>query len=377
MRDSIAFADSESSTLSAMDRDAFRHRTLIESEVDWVSTAVRGRFAEDVPSGRYIRPIVVDGEVGATGVAHLDSFAALKRWAKSHFPWLNLSNRCGDAFAAQVTLYRVGTSLFLTLRSDACEATRSPHLAYGSHTGLVKVMWPLSGRIEVEQDGRSFGLEQGQVGVCDTSRPYRMRMAARTSVAVLLLPHDTFSGWQQLGSSVCGRSIRQSIATRAALAALMSLNNLPVAVVAGQGGPVLSAVRWMLCNALLHGETGSGESEAYCGALIAKARQHIVEHIADPTLSPDDVASALCMSRRSLYLLFKAHRLTPSRLIHDLRLNQVKRALEDPAQAHQKMTHIALDAGFADYATFSRLFKTHFGVTPSEFRSRHRLALCA
>ena len=110
---------------------------------------------------------------------------------------------------------------------------------------------------------------------------------------------------------------------------------------------------------------------------MAKARRHIVDRLSDPELGPDGVASALCISRRSLYLLFKRHRLTPARMICDIRLNRARGAPEDPGQAHQKMTHIAFDAGFADYATFSRLFKTRFGVAPSEFRARHRLAQCA
>ncbi|TDU32584.1 AraC-like DNA-binding protein [Panacagrimonas perspica] len=394
MRHSTPFADGASSAVVApVGREAIRRRGVLESGVDWLTAA--GCQPPVSPSGLavpsrsgFVAEERLDGGFPRRGLdfvtgpsqaslAYLGSFEALKRWVKGSLPWLNVSNRHGEAFEARATHYRVGSSLFLTVRADACDATRSPHPADAAHPGCIQVIWPLAGRTEVEQDGRSFGLEDGELAVCDTSRPYRVSLAGRASLAVLLLPHDAFPGWQQLGSCVCGRSIRQSIATRAALAALMSLNSLPADVVAGQGGPVLSAVKWMLGNALLQREAAMGEDEAPCGALIAKARQHIVEHVADPGLSPDDVASALCMSRRSLYLLFKAHRLTPSKMIHDIRLNQVRRALEDPAQAHQKMTHIALDAGFADYATFSRLFKAHFGVTPSDFRSRHRLALCA
>lgn len=317
-----------------------------------------------------------EGGAYVAGLAHLGSFKAWKHFVQANFPWLELRSRSDAAFEAAVTLYRVGGSLFSTLRADACDAIRSCHPDEAPQAGYIKVMWQLSGRTDLEQDGQSFRLEAGQVGVCDTSRPYWMRLPARASLAVLLLPHAAFPGWHQFGPRVCGRSIGESIATRAALAALMSLNGLPVDVVAGQGGPVLAAVKWMLSNTL-RGEPAAGEGESPCGALIDRARRHIVEHVADPTLGPDHVASALCMSRRSLYLLFKGHQLTPSKMIYDIRLNLAKRSLENPGQAHQKMTHIALDAGFADYATFSRLFKAHFGVTPTEFRSQRRLAPCA
>lgn len=388
MRDSIALADRGSSAvLSAADQDDVRCRSLIEYGDDWRAAAGCGRVRDEGP--RWPRPVAAprwpEISVGrrpasegdpAAGVVHLGSFALWKQFLQDNFPWLELRNRGGAAFEAAVTLYRVGRSLFSTFRADACDAIRSRHLAEASQAGYIKVIWQLSGRTDIEQDGRSFGLEAGQVGVCDTSRPYRIRLPDRGFLAVLLLPYDTLPQWPQLGPHVCGRSISESTATRAALAALMSLNSLPVEVVASEGGPVITAVKWMLSNTL-RGEPAASNGESSCGALIAKARRHIAEHVADPTLGPDHVASALCMSRRSLYLLFKEHGLTPAKMIHDIRLNQAKRCLEDPGKAHQKMTHVALDAGFADYATFSRLFKVHFGVTPSAFRSQRCLALCA
>lgn len=408
MRDPMSFADGGSSTvLPTVDRADVWCRNPIKFEVDWALSARRDLEASRPGNAAGLRAVAIDGsrldparsrqsaqslavenrqpsanaapsdgDIGATGFTHLNSFNAWKYFVHDNFPWLELRNRDDAAFGAAVTLYRIGGSLFSTLRVDACEAIRSRHLAEASRTGYIKLIWQLSGRTDVEQDGRSVGLEAGQIGLCDTSRLYRMHLRNHASLAVLLLPSDAFPGWRQMSPRVCGRSIGQSIATGAALAALMSLNGLPEDVVASEGGPVLDAVKWMLSNTL-RGEPAAGEGESPCGALIAKAKRHIVEHIANPRLGPDHVASALCMSRRSLYLLFKGHRLSPSKMIHDIRLNQAKRSLEDPGQAHQKLTNIAFDAGFADYATFSRLFKLHFGVTPSEFRSCRRLALCA
>ena len=309
----------------------------------------------------------------ATG--QLLSFKAWKQFLRDDFPWLQLSEPQTAAFEAAVTSYRVGRNLFCTFRTDAFDAAR-PRDIETAGAGCTKVMWQLSGRTEIEQDGRACVLDVGQMGVCDTSRPYRMRLSARAELAVLLLPHDAHAGWQESGAGVCACSIDESIATRAALAALMSLNSLPLEVVANEGAPVLTAVKWML-GSILRGAPATAEDDGSCGALMIKARRHIVEHISNPALSPDHVASALCISRRSLYLLFKGHRLTPSKMIHDIRLNQARSSLEDPSRARQKMTSIALDAGFADYATFSRLFKAHFNVTPSEFRLQRRLSLCA
>ncbi len=369
MENSIAFADRDTPmVLSLADR---RDAPGTSSAQAWSSGVDRDASAFVADS------MSADGEICSSGRLHLGSFSSWRRFVQDQFPWLSLPVRGKPGFHASVTTYRVGLTRFATIEADACEAQQFVHRENADHRGCIKVIWQTSGRIEVEQDGKSFRLGPGQVGVCDTARPYRMRIAGRAGAAVLLLPYDAFPGWAQIGPEICGRSIDQSIATRAALAALNSLNGLPADVVAEQGGPVLTAVKWMLSNSLRASDPAAAEGLGGCATLIAKARRHIVEHASNPELGPDQVASALCISRRSLFLLFKRHRMTPSRMIRDVRLDQAKRSLEDPGQAHQKMTHIAFDAGFVDHATFSRLFKAQFGVTPSEFRSQHCLALCA
>ncbi len=59
-------------------------------------------------------------------------------------------------------------------------------------------------------------------------------------------------------------------------------------------------------------------------------------------------------------------------MIHDIRLEQSLQVLGDLRQQHRKITDIAFDHGFSDYATFSRLFKAQYAMTPSEYRLKAR-----
>jgi AraC-like DNA-binding protein len=54
--------------------------------------------------------------------------------------------------------------------------------------------------------------------------------------------------------------------------------------------------------------------------------------------------------------------------LNSYRLEEVKAALADPAQAAVPVTTIALDAGFQSIGPFNRAFKSDTGVTPTEFR---------
>jgi AraC family transcriptional regulator len=52
-----------------------------------------------------------------------------------------------------------------------------------------------------------------------------------------------------------------------------------------------------------------------------------------------------------------------------LRLERARRLLERPGAA---LSDVAVRAGFADQAHFTRLFKREFGVTPGAFVRSHR-----
>lgn len=152
--------------------------------------------------------------------------------------------------------------------------------------------------------------------------------------------------------------------------ALAALGNVPDGADSG-GDVVLKAVRWILSSVLHRSACVPDAGQRSEG--LEKAERHILERLGDPGLDANALAKSLCMSRRALYLLFQKHKLTPARMIQDLRLERCKQALGDPLNRHRKITDIAYDHGFSDYATFSRVFKAHCGVAPSDYRLRHVL----
>ncbi|MBE0642724.1 MAG: helix-turn-helix transcriptional regulator [Bacteroidetes bacterium] len=55
--------------------------------------------------------------------------------------------------------------------------------------------------------------------------------------------------------------------------------------------------------------------------------------------------------------------------VNSYRLEQVKRDLRDPANAHLTILAVAFDAGFNSKTSFNTIFKKHVGMTPSEYRA--------
>ena len=302
---------------------------------------------------------------------YLHDFRAWKDFVHDNFPWLEHRNCSDDRFEAEVSTYRVGTGALSTIRTGACEVIRTRHLAEASEAGFLKLIWQMSGQMHIEQDGRSSEINVGQATVCDTARPYRIKLSEHSHFAVFMLPYAACPGWEHISQKICGTHLAEGPTIRAALGALMGVTTLPSDPQDRGNDTVVQAVQWML-SASLHRAASEHGAMAFRNARLSKAQRYIVDHIANPALDVNDLASALCMSRRSLYMLFKEHDLTPARMIHDVRLEQSMRTLGDVSQQHRKITDIAFNLGFSDYATFSRLFKGQYGMTPSEYRLQCR-----
>lgn len=131
----------------------------------------------------------------------------------------------------------------------------------------------------------------------------------------------------------------------------------------------LAAVWTALLAMLVRSLTGAD----LAGADLALARRlaaqrYIRRHLADPGLSPDTVAAALRISRRSLYACFPSDHGIASE-IRRLRLSRARALLQDPGQTGP-ISAIAAQVGLPNGAHFSRLFRAAYGQSPRDTRTQ-------
>ncbi len=99
--------------------------------------------------------------------------------------------------------------------------------------------------------------------------------------------------------------------------------------------------------------------------LLKKAVDVVEYNIADPTFGVEEMARELGMSRTNMHRRIKA--LTgfpPSELIRSIRLKRAAALLLSKADS---VSQISMLVGFEDHSYFSKSFKKHFGVAPSEY----------
>jgi AraC family transcriptional activator of tynA and feaB len=125
----------------------------------------------------------------------------------------------------------------------------------------------------------------------------------------------------------------------------------------------------MLAVDLLHAAVvrARGESAESGDVLLLRVKSYLGEHLHDPDLRLDDVARACAISLRYLHQLFQGTGETAAEHLRRRRLERAHRLL---SSAGLPVTQVAHTCGFSSPSTFSRAFRVHFGVTPSESRKQ-------
>ena len=94
--------------------------------------------------------------------------------------------------------------------------------------------------------------------------------------------------------------------------------------------------------------------------------RYIDEHIKND-ITAEQLSRHSNLSLRSLYLLFEKNaKMTPKQYIRQKKLEHVHATLTDPTRPAANVTAVALEYGFTHLGRFSELYKSTYGVLPSE-----------
>jgi AraC-like DNA-binding protein len=288
---------------------------------------------------------------------------------------LPLQCRAADphSFQSSVLVTRLCGSAVVDLRVDASRITRRLENLDEADGARCKVMWQLASRSRIRQGRHSATLEAGMWTICDPTREYEISFEKGARVLLFLAPPQlrgallsALNALPALAMPSCGPA---QIACVALAAVLREAGDLDDA----SARTLHDAIVALLDRALDSEMRARGVAMHFGQPVnVAQLRAHVLEHIADRTLSVEKMASDFGISRRTLYNLFTATGETPHAFIQHARLERSARLLKDPASRRASIARIARDCGFTDPAHFSRAFHAHYGQTPSDWRETAR-----
>lgn len=117
-----------------------------------------------------------------------------------------------------------------------------------------------------------------------------------------------------------------------------------------------------------HGHRSPADSRSPRNVLFLQMREFVLDHLSDPDLSITMLADAFRVSRRTVEMAFQQADLSPARFIRETRLAAARRMLADPRQRHRSIAAIGRSVGIEHPATFARVFRSHYDLTPREYR---------
>lgn len=296
---------------------------------------------------------------------------AWREWMWRQFGGLE-SDLYGDTqFNGRVSTGQAGDVVLTHLEANRHRVIRSPQLARASDRDYLKIVAPLAGSAGVEQHGRETWVRAGHWAIYDTTQAYTVANPEWSEHLIVMLPRARLA---QAGLHLAPLMARQAHGgmgiSRVALQTLHStyqeLPHMGPAEAHGAGELVLQLVQLSLLE-LAGRHTAHSQREA----LRDRIRQTVAQHLRDPDLSVERLAQWLNCSKRHLHNAFADSSETLAASIQRQRLEACMRELRHPDQRCRSVTDIALSWGFGNPSHFSRLFRAHTGLSPSDYRTLH------
>lgn len=283
-----------------------------------------------------------------------------------------------DAFLATLRTAEMGSIQVNWLAQQSLESHRTARHIRQSDPEHYQLGVVTQGRVEMEQSRRSVVLGPGDVVLQDTSRPFHtithpadgLGGGLMVEFPRVLLPLPEKKVTDLLTVRMPGQAGLGRLVTRH----LMHLVNDPEPYgpsdAARIGAVTVDLVTALLAHVL--DDSAALPQQAGRQALLAQVQTFIEEHLGDPALTPQMIATAHHLSVRSLHRLFEAHESTVTGLIRARRLDRCRHDLVDLRLRHRSIHAIATRWGFAGPSQFSRVFRNAHGLSPQDYRQKAR-----
>jgi len=117
---------------------------------------------------------------------------------------------------------------------------------------------------------------------------------------------------------------------------------------------------------LFTGAEGNVESQDQ--RLLRKAQAIVENNLSNPLFGVEELAREIGMSRTNLHRKIKSiSGFPPSEFIRNMRLKKASILLLNQSNS---VSQVSFSVGFEDHSYFSKAFKKHYGVSPSEYFQR-------
>lgn len=235
---------------------------------------------------------------------------------------------------------------------------------------LVKTQF--SGHSRIRYNDHMIELAPGDMVICDNSRNYVLEFDEKTEVLSIPIPAKFLARFFSKPEDLTFKKPENHVASYKILGDFIkSLWNAGGLRAENEQSLQLFDMYFDILVMCFHprhmGVEGISSSQS---ALLQRCKEYIEENLVNEDLKPDNIASALGISRRNLYTIFSKSELSVTEYIFSRRIDRAAQMLRSKRFKKKSIAEIAFDCGFKSTAHFSRSFKAKFYITPSVYRAR-------
>jgi AraC-like DNA-binding protein len=322
------------------------------------------------------RPGIFEGEcaiIRTYSTAHIAPAARLKYWndiQRDIFMPMEVKPLDRASFEAELRFDALGSLGIARTMSRAARIDHSEkHVQQTAHR-VASLIMPIRGPVTFYSYGREVALDEGDLGLIDSSAPSTVVLSCTNHALVLAIPYallalhapnpEAYFGWRMSGQRGLGHTLN---------AMVRSLwTQVEQGLPPHSGRQVTDSLLALVAAAYASEQKADVAESSLALARRAQIKRFIEAHLRDPGLSAVAIAAALDLSPRYVRMVFTAEHEHVSAYILRRRLDECAKQLGHPLWRGRSITETAFDWGFTNTAHFTRAFKQQFGVTPTCYR---------
>jgi AraC-like DNA-binding protein len=285
----------------------------------------------------------------------------------------DLGVECLDAgpFDAELSAYDVGPLRLFRIDAPAHRVWRDAVVRELPTDGYYKLVLQLAGRAQIRHRDCVFDLHPGDWSLYDPRAPYSITNFERAELLVAQVPRQQLKGFKVPNLHTSAAQSSGLLGLSAVFGSFLRSLSEQLPMLPNAVGPAVSETAFgLLASTLAACQDASPDPAPLPAVLKLRVKQHVQTHLGEADLTIERIALDLRCSKRYLHRVFEDEPVSLERYIWLARLERCRAALESPDAARRSVSEIAFAWGFNSSAHFCRLFKSHYGVSPSEFRRR-------
>jgi AraC-like DNA-binding protein len=274
--------------------------------------------------------------------------------------------------SAHGTINPLGDLVVCLGRTSALKLERTPSLARDAMQPCIFALVQLTGSRTIAQNGREAVLHPGDLAIYDSTAPYTLHSDSGVQGAFFRIPHAALALPHNMIRNVCAESLSPGHPVTSLtgdyirrLATDPELSTAPNAELIAH--PSMELVRAVIA---IHLEADQFAAGPLAATMQLRILEYARRHLHDPDLCADQIAAAHYISVRYLYRLLAAGGISLADWIRTQRLKACRQELAT-ASTTTTIEAVARRHGFSNMPSFSRAFRTEYGLSPREWRDRH------